>query len=98
MAESGIIPYLCYADAGAAIEFLHKAFGFEETFRVPMADGSIGHAELVCGDSTIYLASASEAWGFASPRDLPGVHCQQYCHVDDVDMQFPDPESLEPGV
>ena len=41
-----VIPYLGYADAPAALEFLCNAFGFEETMRMPMDDGRIGHAEL----------------------------------------------------
>ena len=41
-----VIPYLLYADAPAALEFLGKAFGFEERFRMPMPDGKLGHAEV----------------------------------------------------
>ena len=39
-----VIPYLVYADAAAAIDFICNAFGFEERYRFPMPDGSIGHA------------------------------------------------------
>ena len=44
--HSRITPYLGYEDGEAAIEFLVKAFGFTEQFRMQMPDGSIGHAEL----------------------------------------------------
>jgi uncharacterized glyoxalase superfamily protein PhnB len=80
-----IIPYLAYADAPAAITFLCRAFGFEEKFRYPMEDGRVGHAELVLRESAIFLASLWPELGLASPKDLPGVHCQYYVRVDDLD-------------
>lgn len=80
-----IVPMLVYADAPAAVEFLTRAFGFEERFRLPMPDGRIGHAELGLGDNAITLASVYEELGFASPRDLAGRHAQILCYVDDVD-------------
>ena len=81
-----VVAYIFYDDAPAAIEFLCKAFGFEETYRYPMPDGRIGHAELAYrGARAIYLASAHEEMGFQSPKDLPGVHCQMACQVDDLD-------------
>jgi PhnB protein len=83
-----IIPYLAYEDAPAALTFLHEAFGFEERFRLPMPDGRIGHAELALGESVLYLASLWKEVGNMSPKDLPGVHCQMYCQVDDVDAHF----------
>jgi len=80
-----VIPYLAYADAPAAIDFLVAAFGFEERFRYPMEDGRIGHAELALGDSVVMLASVYPEFGFASPQDLPAVPGQVLCYVDDVD-------------
>ena len=44
-----IIPTLKYADAGAAIEWLCKAFGFEKHLVVPGDNGSIAHAQLTFG-------------------------------------------------
>ena len=82
-----VIPYLSYADAAKAIEFLTAAFGFHERFRYPMPDGRIGHAELAAGDVVVYLASEYEGFG-ASPLRLPTVHCQLYCLVDDVEAHM----------
>lgn len=82
-----VIPYLSYADAPKAIEFLTAAFGFSERFRYPMPDGRIGHAELASGASVIYLASEYEGFG-ASPLRLATTHCQLYCLVDDIDAHF----------
>jgi len=38
-APQAIIPYLAYADAPAAIDFLVRAFGFDEESRMVMEDG-----------------------------------------------------------
>ena len=83
-----IIPMLVYEDAPAAIEFLCGAFGFEERFRFPMPDGSIGHAEIVYEGNVVMLASAGEEMGFTSPKDLSGIHSQVYCRVNDVDAHY----------
>jgi len=80
-----VIPYLVYEDAPAAIAFLTAAFGFEERYRFPAADGRVGHAELGYGDSVLMLASTFEEMGHASPRDLPAHHGSVHCYVDDVD-------------
>jgi PhnB protein len=79
---------LSYADAPAAIEFLCRAFGFEESYRLEMPDGSIGHAELSYGDSTISLASAWAEGGLGSPRSLPHLHACIQVYVDDVDSHY----------
>ena len=83
-----IIPMLPYCDAPAAIEFLCKAFGFEERFRMEMDDGRVGHAELGYQDNVVMLASAFPSMGLHSPQDLPGHHCQLFCYVDDVDAHY----------
>jgi PhnB protein len=87
-APQRIVPYLSYADADAAIDFLANAFGFEERFRHPMPDGRIGHAELGFAGNVIMLASAYPEIGFVSPLDLSGRHAQVMCFVDDVDAHY----------
>lgn len=83
-----IVPYLFYADAPAAIDFLCKAFGFEERLRYPMPDGRIGHAEIALGEDLVMLASIWEGFG-DSPLNLPNVHAQIYCFIDeDIDAHF----------
>ncbi len=79
---------LAYADAPAALEFLCRAFGFEERFRMDMPDGGIGHAELALCGARVMLASVWRAGGLASASELPALHCQIYCEVDDVDAHF----------
>ncbi len=83
-----IIPYLTYADAPAAIEWLCRVFGFEEVRRMPVGDGRIGHAALSFNGDQVMLASVFEEAGTFSPRDLPGIHQQISVYVDDVDSHF----------
>ena len=85
MSENTIVAMLAYDDAPAAIDFLCRAFGFTESFRLKMPDGSVGHAELVLGDAHLQLATTWKAGGMASAKDLPAVHSQLNVRVDDVD-------------
>ncbi len=80
-----VIPYLNYADARAAIDFLTKAFGFTELSRMEMPDGRIGHAELRHNDCVIMLSDAFPEAGLKSPREFDAVHSQVMVYVDDVD-------------
>jgi PhnB protein len=83
-----VIPMLSYADPGAAIEFLCRAFGFAEHFRLDMPDGTVGHAELRLGDDTIMLSPEWPDAGVASPRRLEALHAQICVVVDDVDAHY----------
>ena len=80
-----IIPYLSYEDAPAAIDFLTKAFGFEERMRMPAPDGSVMHAELSIGGEVFMLATANAEMGMVGRKGLPGMHAFVMCYVDDVD-------------
>lgn len=86
--RSTVLPGLAYDDAPAAIEFLCRAFGFEERFRLDMPDGSIGHAELSIGNGAISLATTWEAGNFCPPHRLSAVHSQIQIEVDDVDAHY----------
>ncbi|MGH0028171.1 MAG: VOC family protein [Myxococcota bacterium] len=83
-----IVPMLVYEDAPAAIEFLCRAFGFEERYRMPMPDGRLGHAELAYQGALVTLSSEYPEMGLASPKKLPVLHCQIRCLVDDVDAHY----------
>ena len=83
-----VVPMLSYENAPAAIDFLCKAFGFQERSRMPMPDGRIGHAEVGYQDNVVMLASEYPEMGLASPQNVPTRHCQLMCYVDDVDAHF----------
>lgn len=57
-----ITPYLVIPRCTEAIEFYKRAFDAVEIMRMPMPDGSIGHAELKIGDSIVMLASGGPQW------------------------------------
>ncbi|MGH2942936.1 MAG: VOC family protein [Solirubrobacteraceae bacterium] len=79
-----ITPYLLYADVEAALEFLARAFGFEEVLRYTGAEGYVNHAEARLGDRSIYLGDPGEDYrnpaALGSATVLVGVD-----GVDDVD-------------
>jgi PhnB protein len=76
---------LSYHDAPAALEFLGKAFGFEELFRLDMPDGRVGHAEVGYDGVRIMIASEYPEMGIGSPRNLDTRYSQLWVRVDDVD-------------
>ena len=80
-----LIPYLYYRDAGAAAEFLTKAFGFSLRGMHKTDSGEVMHAELGLGKSAVMLGPAKKEFGFEAPNDLPARHSGVWCYVDDAD-------------
>ena len=80
-----IVPYVLYADAPAAIEFLKSACGFELYFSFPGPDGSVGHAELGYQDNRVMLATAPSHADPARANGNPAHFGLVSCYVDDVD-------------
>lgn len=83
-----IVPMLAYEDAPAAIDFLCRAFGFKERWRMVGEDGSIGHAEVELDENIVMLASVWRDGGLATPNELGAVHGQLRCAVPDVDAHY----------
>ena len=81
-------PYLIVKGAAEAIEFYKRAFGATELFRMPDAQGRIGHAEIKIGDSVIMLADEHPAMGYRSPRSLGGSSTSILLYVEGVDGVF----------
>ena len=79
-------PYLYYRDAGAAIDFLTSAFGFEERFVMRDPEGNVGHAEGVLEDAVVMLGTPGP--DYRNPKQLGGVTQGLYVYVDDVDKHF----------
>src|ERR1035437_4172950 len=68
-----VTPYLVVQGAGKLIDFMKAPFDAQEMFRMPMPDGSIGHAELRIGNSMIMLGEASSQWkAMPATATLPG--------------------------
>ncbi len=84
----GIIPYLLYKDANAALVFLDKAFGLKEKMRMTGEGGEIMHAEAELNGNVVMLASVSAAQRQSDDADMPGQASMMVCYVDDVDAHF----------
>lgn len=75
-------PVLRYEDARAAIEFLERAFGFEEHAVHDGEHGDVAHGELRLGDQFVMIGSTSEG----EERFNQGAGRQSlYVVVDDPD-------------
>ena len=72
-----VVPYLLYADAGAAMDWLIKTFAFTERVRDRRSDGAVRHAELLL-DSGGVIMLGSPGPGFRGPREL-GEVTQMLC-------------------
>jgi uncharacterized glyoxalase superfamily protein PhnB len=82
-----ITPYLYYEDAGAAMDWLVEAFGFEERMRMKNEDGRVGHGELQLGDGLVMVGEPGNDYENPNKRGgraTAGVNV----YVDDVDAHF----------
>jgi uncharacterized glyoxalase superfamily protein PhnB len=94
-----LVPFIGYEDAAGAIEWLERAFGFQENRDARFEEnGTISHAELDVEGATIYLSTPA---GYASPRTLraeseaarrahdnPWVIDGYFVEVGDVDAHY----------
>ncbi|HEX4794620.1 MAG TPA: VOC family protein [Humisphaera sp.] len=83
-----ITPNLTIKDAAKAIDFYKKAFGAEETVRMPGPGGKIMHAELKIGSSRIMLADEMPEMGCMAPTAAGGSPVGFYVYVENVDAAF----------
>lgn len=77
-----------YDDAGAAIDWLCRAFGFEVRIKVEGEGGVIEHSELAFGDGVVMVGTAGLPSGphRKSPTSLGGANTQNlFAYVDDAD-------------
>ena len=94
-----VVPMIAYEDGVGALEWLVRAFGFEERARWTDPDGRLTHGELAIGDGLIMLASPTPA--YESPRhhretsaaaaawsQVPYIIDGVLVEVDDVDAHF----------
>lgn len=81
MSRPNIFPALRYKDARGAIDWLVRAFGFEEQAVYPDNEGGIAHAQLRTGPGVIGLSSARAVTDHPWTKVRQGV----YVHVVEVD-------------
>jgi uncharacterized glyoxalase superfamily protein PhnB len=86
-----LAPGIYYRDAGAMIDWLCRAYGFEVRLKVEGAPGRIEHSELTYGDALVMVASEKAGPGAAfgvnrvSPLTAEGNTQNLMLFVDDVD-------------
>lgn len=94
-----VVPMISYEDGIAALEWLHRAFGFREMTRLTTSEGRLAHGEMEAGDGLIMLASPTPE--YRSPKHHREV-CEQarkwstvpwiidgvLVYVDDLDQHF----------
>ena len=80
-----ITPYLFISGAAEAIALYKQAFGAIEVMRVPGPGGTVGHADLLIGDSHVMLADECLDMGARSAKTLGGSPIMLCLYVDDVD-------------
>jgi uncharacterized glyoxalase superfamily protein PhnB len=77
-----ITPYLLYEDCEAALDFLARAFGFEEVLRYTGEGGYINHAEMKVGaEGRIFMGDPGDQ--YKSPKRLGQETFGTYVEVDD---------------
>jgi uncharacterized glyoxalase superfamily protein PhnB len=81
-----ITPYLCYEEVDAALDFLSRAFGFQEVLRFTGAEGYVNHAEMHLGDGVIFLGDPGD--DYKNPKRLGQDTVGIYVYVDDVDAHY----------
>jgi PhnB protein len=85
-----ITPHLIINGAAEAIDFYKRAFGAKEISRMPFpgpnGELKVGHAELLIGDSKLFLADAFPEYGGFGPGETSPVTIHLY--VTDVDAAF----------
>ncbi len=83
-----VTPYLIVRNGAAAIDWYKRAFGAIETLRLDGPNGSIGHAEIKIGDSTVMLADEAPDMGYRGPQSIGGTPVSMMVYVEDVDARF----------
>jgi PhnB protein len=72
-----VAPWIMTDDTGRLLDFITSAFGGQELARVPLEDGSIGHAEIRVGDTILLAFDQRSGW-----PDMPSL---LRVFVDDAD-------------
>ena len=83
---SELTPYICVADARAAIEWYVEVLGAEVVFDpIIMDDGRVGHVELAADGARWMMSEEFESAGVAAPAADRGSDVTLHLTVADVD-------------
>jgi len=81
---NAVMPALAFKGAATAINWYKKIFDAKEKMRFDNPDKTIGHAELIIGDSVIFISDENLEYN-KSPRTLNGNSVNLCLYVQDVD-------------
>jgi uncharacterized glyoxalase superfamily protein PhnB len=91
-AVTAIVPTIPYRDAGAMIDWLSDAYGFEKQRVVKSEHGDFLHAQLIFGDSIIIVVRAEDSKLqrlIVHPDQIGGVETQAcYVVLPDIDAHY----------
>jgi PhnB protein len=68
------------------LEWLTRAFGFEEKLRFADDAGDVTHAEMTIGDGSFFMGDPGAE--YRSPKNGGGWPAQVHVYVDDVDAHY----------
>lgn len=87
--EQVLTPYLLYKDVGRALDWLAKAFGFQEYGeRFSGSDGTIQHAAMrVAKDRDVFMLGCPGP-KYKNPKKLGNATHLLYVNVDNLDKHF----------
>jgi PhnB protein len=83
---TSITPYMLYASCEEALDFLHRAFGFEEVLRYTGEEGYVNHAEMRIDGVPIFMGNPGK--GYRNPRELEQETVGIYVDVADADAVY----------
>jgi uncharacterized glyoxalase superfamily protein PhnB len=78
-----VVPYLLYEDAGAAMDWLIRMFGFTERVRDRQSDGTVRHGELLLDNGGVIMLGSAGA-EFRGPAKLGEVTQLQCITITDL--------------
>ena len=79
-----VVPYLLYEDAGAAMDWLIRVFGFTERLRDERGDGIVRHGELLLDSGGLIMVGCPGP-GFRGPAKLGEVTQLQCVTITDLE-------------
>jgi len=84
-ARPQVVPYLYYPDATEAVDFLGRAFGFEEVSAFRDDEGTVWTATLRVGRGAVMVGPGLDGFGTAAVPEGASATSRMFVLVDDVD-------------
>lgn len=82
-----IIPYIFYRDVPAALDWLGRAFGFQEEARHPTPSGGM-HASMLLDGRRIMMGQGSKEWRMEPPGTDGTATQGVFVYLKEVDAHF----------